>query len=417
MPSVIYKIMPSVCFYFQVHQPFRIKKYSFFDIGKDSSYFNEEKGSDLNNRFVMQKVAHKCYIPTNKMLLHLLRKYPDFHFSFSFSGVALEQMEKYSPEALASFQELVDTGRVEILGETYYHSLAFLYSKEEFRKQVLMNRRKIEELFSVKPRIFRCTELAYSNDIAKEAEKMGFKGILGEGVDSILGWRSPNFLYKSKGADIKLFLKNYRLSDDIAFRFSERSWKEYPLTADKFANWLSQANGSGETVNLFMDYETFGEHQWEETGIFKFLEDLPEKVLRDKDNNFLTLSQCENRYPVRDEIDVHHITSWADLERDLSAWMGNEMQKDALQKLYALEKDVLATGDEEIIDCWRKLQTSDQVYYMSTKGMGDGTVHNYFSPYGSPYDAFIYFINVLSDFKLRIKDNQKKYVERNKAEV
>jgi len=417
LPSVIYKIMPSVCFYFQVHQPFRIKKYSFFDIGKDSSYFNEEKGSDLNNRFVMQKVAHKCYIPTNKMLLHLLRKYPDFHFSFSFSGVALEQMEKYSPEALASFQELVDTGRVEILGETYYHSLAFLYSKEEFRKQVLMNRRKIEELFSVKPRIFRCTELAYSNDIAKEAEKMGFKGILGEGVDSILGWRSPNFLYKSKGADIKLFLKNYRLSDDIAFRFSERSWKEYPLTADKFANWLSQANGSGETVNLFMDYETFGEHQWEETGIFKFLEDLPEKVLRDKDNNFLTLSQCENRYPVRDEIDVHHITSWADLERDLSAWMGNEMQKDALQKLYALEKDVLATGDEEIIDCWRKLQTSDQVYYMSTKGMGDGTVHNYFSPYGSPYDAFIYFINVLSDFKLRIKDNQKKYVERNKAEV
>jgi len=417
LPSVIYKIMPSVCFYFQVHQPFRIKKYSFFDIGKDSSYFDEEKDSELNNRFVMQKVAHKCYIPTNKMLLHLLRKYPDFHFSFSFSGVALEQMEKYSPEALASFQELVDTGRVEILGETYYHSLAFLYSKEEFRKQVLMNRRKIEELFSVKPRIFRCTELAYSNDIAKEAEKMGFKGILGEGVDSILGWRSPNFLYKSKGADIKLFLKNYRLSDDIAFRFSERSWKEYPLTADKFANWLSQANGSGETVNLFMDYETFGEHQWEETGIFKFLEDLPEKVLRDKDNNFLTLSQCENRYPVRDEIDVHHITSWADLERDLSAWMGNEMQKDALQKLYALEKDVLATGDEEIIDCWRKLQTSDQVYYMSTKGMGDGTVHNYFSPYGSPYDAFIYFINVLSDFKLRIKDNQKKYVERNKAEV
>ncbi len=409
--------MPSVCFYFQVHQPYRIKRYSFFDIGNDPSYFNEEGGGDLDNRFIMQKVARKSYIPTNRLLLELMEKHPELKVTFSFSGVALEQMEKYAPEALETFQDLVKTGRAEVLGETYYHSLAFLYSKEEFRKQVLMNRKKIEEIFSVKPRIFRCTELAYSNEIAKEAEKMGFKGILGEGVDSVLGWRSPNFLYKSKGADIKLFLKNYRLSDDIAFRFSESTWKEYPLTAEKFANWVSQVNGNGEIVNLFMDYETFGEHQWEETGIFDFLRALPREILRNKDNNFLTLSEAEKTYPVRDEIDVPHVTSWADLERDLSAWIGNEMQRDALSKLYQLEEEVLATKNKEIIDCWRRFQTSDQVYYMCTKGMGDGTVHNYFSPYGSPYDAFIYFINALSDFKLRIKDKQKTYVKRDKAAV
>jgi alpha-amylase len=400
--------MPSICFYFQVHQPYRIKKYTFFDIGKNSSYFNGEGENNLNNEWVMKKVAKKCYLPTNKLLLKLLKKHPEFCFSFSFSGIALEQMEKYSPETLKSFQELVKTGRVEVLGETYYHSLAFLYSKEEFRKQVLMNREKIDQLFSVKPKIFRCTELAYSNEIAKEAEKMGFEGILGEGVDSILGWRSPNFLYKANGSKIKLFLKNYRLSDDIAFRFSDREWKEYPVTAEKFAKWVTEINGNGEIVNLFMDYETFGEHQWEETGIFNFLEVLPEKILKHKDNNFLTLLEATKRYPVRDEIDVPYITSWADLERDLSAWVGNDMQKDALNHLYEMEKRVLATKDKEIIDNWRKFQTSDQVYYMSTKGMGDGDVHSYFNPYNSPYDAFICFINALSDFKLRVEEKLKK---------
>ncbi len=399
--------MPSVCFYFQVHQPYRIKKYTFFDIGKDSSYFEGEGENNLNNRFIMEKVARKCYLPTNKMLFNLLKKHPEFRFTFSFSGTVLEQMERYAPRALESFQDLVNTGRVEVLGETYYHSLSFLYSKEEFRKQVLMSREKIEELFSVKPRVFRCTELAYSNEIAKEAEEMGFEGVLGEGVDQILGWRNPNFLYKPKGANISLFLKNYRLSDDIAFRFSERSWKEHPLTAEKFARWVSEINGSGEIVNLFMDYETFGEHQWEETGIFNFLEVLPREILRNPDNDFSTLSESIDRYQIRDEVDVPHITSWADTERDLSAWVGNEMQRDALKKLYELEEDVLSLGDEEVVDCWRKFQTSGQVYYMSTKGLGDGTVHNYFNPYGSPYDAFIYFINALSDFKLNLEERKK----------
>jgi alpha-amylase len=300
--------MPSVCFYFQVHQPYRIKKYNFLDIGKDSNYFDSEEISDLNNRLIMEKVAKKSYIPTNKMLFKLLKKHPQFRFTFSFSGTVLEQMEKYSKEALKSFQDLVSTGRVEVLGETYYHSLSFLYSKKEFQKQVKMNLEKVEDLFSVKPKVFRCTELAYSNEIAKQAEEMGFEGILGEGVDHILGWRSPNFLYKPKNSNIKLFLKNYRLSDDIAFRFSERTWKEFPLTAEKYSKWVSEINGNGEIVNLFMDYETFGEHQWEDTGIFKFLEKLPEEVLKNKDNDFSTLSESINRYPARDEIDVPNIT-------------------------------------------------------------------------------------------------------------
>ncbi len=396
--------MPSVCFYFQVHQPYRIRNYTFFDIGKNSAYFEGEGENNLNNRFVMEKVARKCYIPTNKILFELLKKHPEFRFTFSFSGTVLEQMEKYAPEALESFQELVATKRVEVLGETYYHSLSFLYSKKEFREQVLLNKKKIKDLFSVEPRVFRCTELAYSNDIAKEAEEMGFEGILGEGVDHILGWRNPNFLYKPEGANIGLFLKNYRLSDDIAFRFSERSWKEHPLTAEKFSRWISDINGSGEIVNLFMDYETFGEHQWEETGIFNFLEALPGEMLKHPDNDFSTLSESIDRYQPKDKVDVPYITSWADTERDLSAWTGNEMQKDALSKLYDLEDEVISLGDEETIDNWRKFQTSDQVYYMSTKGMGDGTVHNYFNPYGSPYEAFISFANALSDFKIKLRE-------------
>ncbi len=405
--------MPSVCFYFQVHQPYRIKKFSFFDIGKDSSYFDGTGENNLNNEWIMKKVAKKCYIPTNKTLLKLIKKHPEFKFTFSFSGTVIEQMEKYAPEALESFKKLVDTKNVEVLSETYYHSLAFLYSKEEFRKQVWMNKKKIEKVFSFVPKIFRCTELAYSNEIAKTAEEMGFEGILGEGVDSILGWKSPNFLYKPKGSNIKLFLKNYRLSDDIAFRFSEKKWKEHPLTAEKFAKWISQVNGNGEVVNLFMDYETFGEHQWEESGIFKFLEALPSEILKNHDNNFLTLSECITKYNARDEIDVPHITTWADTERDLSAWLGNDMQKSALNQLYEIEEDVMKTNDDDIIDKWRKFQTSDQVYYMCTKSMGDGDVHSYFSPYESPYDAFISFINALTDFKLRLEINKNKNAKTN----
>ncbi len=406
--------MPSVCFYFQVHQPFRVKRYKYFDIGHDHEYFNESGENDLNNERIMKKVARKSYLPTNRVLLELLEKHPEFKATFSFSGVALEQMELYSPETLESFKRLVDTGRVEVLAETYYHSLAFLYSKEEFRRQVKKHEKKVKEHFGCKPTIFRCTELSYNNDLAAEVADMGYRGVLAEGVDRILGWRSPNFLYKPKGADINLFLKNYRLSDDIAFRFSSKKWKEYPLTAPKFARWVSEINGNGEVVNLFMDYETFGEHQWESTGIFEFLKKLPEEVLKHPDNDFLTLSEAADRYRRFGELDIPYFTSWADTERDLSAWIGNAMQRDILNKVYSLEEEVLKTGDERLIEDWRRLQTSDHFYYVSTKGLSDGSVHNYFSPYESPYEAFISYANALSDFKLQVK---KKKNEKRKAKV
>ena len=399
--------MPSVCFYFQVHQPYRVKKYKYFDIGEDHKYFNEEGENNLNNERILKKVSRKSYIPTNKLLLELLNKYPDFKITFSFSGVALEQMEKYSPETLRTFKQLVDTGKVEVLAETYYHSLAFLYSKEEFRKQVKKHEEKVKELFDYKPKIFRCTELFYNNDLASEVEDMGYEGILAEGADKVLGWRSPNFLYEPNSADIDLFLKNYKLSDDIAFRFSSPGWKEHPLTAPKFAQWVSAINGSGEVVNLFMDYETFGEHQWKSTGIFDFLKSLPQEVLKHPDNDFLTLSEAADRYSSVADLDVPYFTSWADSERDLSAWIGNPMQRDLLSTLYDLEEEVFTTEDEEIIEKWRRLQTSDHFYYISTKGLDDGTVHNYFSPYESPYEAFISYANALNDFKLQVQNLNK----------
>lgn len=404
--------MASVCFYFQVHQPFRIKDYRVFDIGNDREYFNDDTERDINNKKILNKVASKCYLPTNAILLELLQKYPEFKISFSFSGVVLEQFEQFSPETLASFQKLVETGRVEILDETFHHSLSFLYSKEEFRRQVKLHREKIEKLFGVTPAVFRHTELIYNNDLAREIESMGYKGILAEGADHVLDWRSPNYLYKPTGTkNIKLLLKNYRLSDDIAFRFSAQDWSGYPLTATKFAEWVSQVNGAGDIVNLFMDYETFGEHQWEHSGIFEFLRQLPGEILKHPDNNFLTPSEIVERYNPVAEIDVPNFMSWADIERDLSAWIGNPMQHDALKGVYALEEEVLGAGEEVLERDWRRLQTSDHFYYMCTKYFSDGDVHKYFNPYNTPYEAFIAYMNVLADMRLRL-DEHKQSIEK-----
>ncbi len=398
--------MASICFYFQVHQPMRIKKYRFFDIGKEHKYFNDCSDTDLNNEKILKKVAQKAYLPTNKLLLELIHKYSEFKVAFSFSGVFLEQAEKYYPEVIESFQKLVATGNVEVLSETYYHSLSFLYSLDEFKFQVSKHRKKVKKLFGVEPKIFRHTELIYNNRLAKTIEKMGYKGILAEGVDNILEWRSPNFLYRPKGTkQIKLFLKNYRLSDDIAFRFSQKSWKEYPLTAPKFAQWVEKYNGNGEIINLFMDYETFGEHQWEDTGIFNFLRQLPEEIYQKKDLDFITLQEALQRYKPVGELDYPYFVSWADTERDLSAWRSNDMQKEALAKVYSLEKQIKKSKDKQLREDWRRMQTSDHFYYMCTKWWNDGDVHKYFSPYDSPYDAFIAFTNVLNDIKLRCKLN------------
>ncbi|MBU2634559.1 MAG: glycoside hydrolase family 57 protein [Nanoarchaeota archaeon] len=395
--------MVSTCFYFQVHQPYRLKKFSIFEIGQNVNYFESTNLTKYNNQELIKKVSNKCYLPTNKLMLNLLQEYPELKLSYSFSGTVLDQFEEYYPEALLSFQELTDTKRVEILSETYYHSLAFIYSKKEFAEQIILHKNKIKRLFNQTPQVFRNTELIYNNELAKTIEDLGYKGILAEGADHILDWRSPNFVYKPTTTEnIKLLLKNYKLSDDIAFRFSERSWKEWPLTSEKYAKWINAINGNGNVVNLFMDYETFGEHQWESTGIFDFLKHLPKEILKHPDNDFKTPSEVIKSYKPAAELDIHNLISWADIERDLSAWTGNQMQKTALNEVYKIESQILKTKNKDIIDQWRRLQTSDHFYYMCTKWFADGDVHKYFNPYESPYEAFITFINVLNDLKLKI---------------
>lgn len=396
--------MSSICLYFQVHQPLRVKKYRIFDVGHDHDYFNDVSDTNLNNNKVLAKVSEKSYLPANELFLKLLKRHPQLKLSYSFSGVILEQLEKNFPKVLNSFKMLVDTGRVEVLSETYYHSLAFFYSKEEFESQVSLHRQKIKDIFGLKPLVFRNTELAYSNELASWADKAGFKAILAEGWDQILSWRSPNFVYKPKGAKkIRLLLKNYKLSDDVAFRFSERNWSQWPLTADKFARWVTAVNGNGQVVNLFMDYETFGEHQWKDHGIFDFLENLPKELLKHPDNDFVTPSEAVKKYPVMGELDVPYIVTWADTERDLSAWVGNAIQVSAIKFIYSLRDRILASNNAKIIEDWRRLQTSDHFYYMCTKWFSDGDVHKYFNPYESPYDAFISFMNAAKDLELRIK--------------
>ncbi len=397
--------MPSICFYFQVHQPFRLKKYSFFDIGSDPFYEDE-----LKNIEVLNKVAEKCYLPTNRKMLELINRFKGkFRISYSISGVFIEQCEKYRPDVLESFVELSKTNCVEFISETYYHSLSFLYSKEEFKRQVDKHSEKIFQYFGQKPQVFRNTELIFNNELASFIEDQGYKGIICEGVDRHLGFRSPNFLYTPEGSsNIKALLKNYRLSDDIAFRFSDKNWKEWPLTTDKFAHWVHAVAGCGEVINLFMDYETFGEHQWESTGIFNFLDHLPEAIFRHPDFNFMTPSEVIDLYPSRGEYNIPDFISWADTERDLSAWLSNSMQHEAMNRVFSLAEKVKAIDREELTHTWAKLQTSDHFYYMCTKYWSDGDVHKYFSPYDSPYDAYIYYVNALNDFELRLREHEEK---------
>jgi alpha-amylase len=379
-----------------------MRHYPIFDIGKKDDYFDDKKNIE-----VLRKVARKCYLPANSLMLDLLNWHPEFRISYSMSGVFLEQCERWAPEVIESFKKLVDTGRVEILSETYHHSLSYIFSKEEFKEQVLLHKKKIKELFGVEPTVFRNTELIYNNEIANFVESMGFKGIISEGWDPVLGWRSANFVYRPKTTkNLKLLMKNYRLSDDIAFRFSNKGWESWPLTTEKFCEWVNSYNGSGECINLFMDYETIGEHQWEDTGIFDFLRHLPGELLKHPDNDFKTPSELIDSCEVKDEIDCHHMISWADIERDLSAWLGNRIQQSSINRLYSLEKDIKASGDPELLEDWRKLQTSDHFYYMCTKWFNDGDVHKYFNPYDSPYDSFINFMNVINDLVIRIKSKK-----------
>ena len=389
--------MPDVCLYFQVHQPHRLVPYDFFRIGEHSHYEDEAL-----NASILNKVAERCYLPANRLFKRLIEENGGrFRMAISLSGTVIDQMLRHRPDVIDSFRDLVATGGVEILAETHYHSLAFVHSQKEFERQVELHLQTIEKLFAVRPRVFRNTELIYNNAIAARAETMGFDGILAEGVDWNLNGQSPNFLYRAPyTARIKTMLRNHRLADDLAFRFSDPSWPDHPLTPETFARWL--ADSPGDVVNLFMDYETIGEHQSAETGVFGFWENLPAAVI-DAGSQWVTPSEAVDLYRASREYDCHFLSSWADAERDLSAWMGNVMQQEAIAKIHHLESEVLAARDPALTETWAKLQTSDHFYWMSTKEGTDGGVHSYFTPYPGPYDAYIHFMNVLADFQILLR--------------
>ncbi|MDB4978351.1 MAG: alpha-amylase [Candidatus Peribacteria bacterium] len=411
---------PKICFYFQVHQPYRLRDLRVTDIGKgDPDYFDIEK-----NDAIFRKVAEKCYLPANKLILDLVKTYPDFYVSYSLSGVFLDQCEEYGPDVLDSFRALAATGKVEFMAETYYHSLSYLKSLDEFCAQVSKHVKKIQKLFGQTPSVFRNTELIYSNEIAQAVRLMGFKGILAEGADRLLEGRSPNEPFvppkfrmpkkreliiqnnrplPERSDNIHVLLKNYRLSDDVAFRFSDRSWVGFPLNAETFTDWLLSSGGNN--INLFMDYETFGEHQWADTGIFEFVRALP-KIWQDRGVQTATPSQVIDSWNAKHKniVDAHSYVSWADSERDLSAWQGNLIQDAALSALFALEHPVKESGDTELLEIWRKLSTSDHFYYMCTKYWSDGDVHKYFSPYDSPYEAYRRYSHALCDLRTRLEE-------------
>ena len=392
----------SITLYFQVHQPSRLRLYRFFDIGKDSHYYD-----DFTNRTILRRVAQKCYIPMNKLLLELIKKYEgNFKVAFSISGTALEQFDRYAPEVLDSFRDLAATGCVEFLSETYYHSLASLANPGEFKHQVLKHKAAIEETFGVTPTAFRNTELIYSNSIGEKVREMGFTVMLTEAAKHIMGWKSPNFVYNCETKlSLKLLLRNYSLSDDLAFRFSNKGWADWPLTCEKYLGWLKDAVADGgDVVNLFMDYETFGEHQSASSGIFDFMRHLPDVILADGTFCFTTPTEAAKKNKAVATLDVPEAISWADEERDVTAWLGNELQQDAYNKLYAQYEKLSLINDEALWNDFGHLQESDHFYYMCTKFFADAEVHKYFNPYDTPYEAFINYMNVLSDFIIRVND-------------
>lgn len=393
--------MRDIVFYLHMHQPYRVRPYTVFDIGDRHDYF-ASYSETTDNQAIFHKVAHKSYHPMVALLKRLIDDEPNFSVNLSISGVFLEQCEAWDPALLRSVKELVATGRVELVAETYHHSLAFFYSRFEFEKQVAMHEQALEKHFSLKPTVFRNTELAYNNDLGAWAEDAGYKAVITEGWDPVLNWRSSHYLYSPQGATkTALFLKDYRLSDDVAFRFSNKQWAEWPLTADKYRGWFDALPEDEALINLFMDFETFGEHQWHETGIFEFFESFARAWCHDG-HRFATFGQALETHAVHDSIDMPNTVTWADNERDLTAWLGNALQQEAAEALYKLEEPIIRSGDDELIADWRHLQASDHLYYLSTKWFDDGNVHAYFSPYESPYDAFLYYMNTIRDLRYRV---------------
>lgn len=391
--------MTAICFYFQIHQPFRLKNYRFFDIGNDHYYYD-----DFANDDIITRIAHRSYLPANEMLLDIIKEHgKKFKVAFSISGTALEQLEQYVPEFIDSMKELAATGCVEFLSETYAHSLSALEDVEEFVAQVKAHDEKIYQLFGQKPKVFRNTELIYSDDIASIVASLGFKGAITDGAKHILGWKSPNYLYNAASAPkLKLLLKNSKLSDDISFRFGNTEWASYPLTADKYIDWIASLPQEEQLVNLFMNYETFGELQPQHSGIFEFMKALP-RFAAERNVQFWTPSEVISKLKPVSELTVPSPISWADEARDTSAWLGNLLQQEAVKKLYSIGERVRLCQNKRIKQDWNYLQASDHFFYMSTKHSSDGNVHSHYSPYDSPYTAFTNYMNVLSDFMIRVE--------------
>ena len=394
----------TLCFYFQIHQPVRLRRYRFFDIGKRHDYFDE-----YVNRSTIRRVAERCYLPMNHLIMDLIKRYgTNFKVSFSISGSALEQFALHAPEVIESFKELAKTGSVEFLAETYAHSLASLSDTDEFERQVQRHAAKMEELFGQKPVTLRNSSLIYSDQIGERVAAMGFESMLTDGAKHVLGWKSPNFVYTNvMNPRLKLLLKNSRLSDDLTLRFSDHSWHEWPLTADKYARWLKDCTQDSEIVNLFMNYETFGENQLAETGIFEFMRSLPEYIFSTTDFEFLTPSEAVKKHQPVAPLHVPYPISWADEEKDITGWLGNELQNEAFEELFKIQPKVEALNDPELNQDYSRLQASDHFYYMRTKLFSDNDYHRYVSPYETPYEAFINYMNVLSDFVARVEDMEK----------
>ena len=392
--------MKAICFYFQIHQPFRLKRYRFFDIGNDHYYYD-----DFANDDIVTRIAHHSYIPAAESLLRMIEESNGaFRCALSITGIALEQLEQYVPEFIDLLKKLADTGKVEFLAETYAHSLSSLADPEEFAAQVKMHDDKIFELFGQRPKVLRNTELIYCDELAPQILSMGYKGVITEGAKHILGWKSPNYVYAAATAPkLKLLLKNSKLSDDISFRFSNPDWDAYPLTADKYIDWIASTPPEEQIINLFMNLETFGELQNRDTGIFQFLEALP-RFAKERGIDFWTPSEAVQKLKPVGELSVLHPISWADEARDTSAWLGNKLQQEAFAKLYSVAERVRLCDDRRLKQDWNYLQASDHFFYMATKRMADGAVHSHFSTYETPFQAFTNYMNVLADFIVRVEE-------------
>ncbi len=393
--------MKTICLYFQIHQPFRLRRYRFFDIGNDHYYYD-----DFQNEEIFRKVAEKCYIPANRTMLEMIKRSEGrFKATFSISGTALEQIERHAPELIDSFTELQQTGCVEFLTETFAHSLSSLGDQKEFKAQVKSHTEKIQSLFGVTPKVFRNTELIYSDEISEFVYDMGFRGMLTEGAKHVLGWKSPNYIYTSATRPLlKLLLKNDRFSEDLSMRFADYSWTEYPLTADKYMSWIASTDKSEKIINVFLNYEVLGSLHAASTGIFDFFKALPQFAER-KNISFSLPSELFDKTEAIDVISAPYPISWVDEEKDCSSWLGNVLQREAFQKINEISERVRLCTDRSILQDWLYLQSSDHFYYMNTKH------YNLFSPYDNPYDAFNNYMNVLADFILRVQNQYPSSIE------